>query len=294
MKHHPIAIVCADLHLSHTPPLARAREPNWYVAMARSLERLRLLAAQYLVPVICAGDLFDRWNSPPELINFAIRHLQGRPMAAIPGQHDMPYHSTERLGMSAYETLELAGVIRTLPPYQKAGRGIHIYAFPFGAPITPPTSAGVNIAVVHGYYWVPGRSFSENAPGRIANQFDGYTTVILGDNHMAWNATTTGNTFIFNCGCFMRRYADQVGHRPRVGVLYSDGSVASEYLATEGEQFDPHVRQEEENLVDPEKLLASLRNLKDSSINFTEMLRREAEAVEGDVKRLLLTALEKR
>ena len=30
------------------------------------------------VPVICAGDIFDRWNAPAELINFALAYLRGR------------------------------------------------------------------------------------------------------------------------------------------------------------------------------------------------------------------------
>ena len=99
-----IAIVCSDIHLSHKPPLARSGEPDWYVAMARPLNELRGLHSDYGVPVVIAGDIFDRWNSPPELIRFALDNL---PKGAwvIPGQHDLPYHDYGALNRSALGVL---------------------------------------------------------------------------------------------------------------------------------------------------------------------------------------------
>lgn len=97
-----IAVLCSDIHLCHTCPPARSNEPNWYDAMARTLDELAGIASHYYVPILCAGDVFDRWNSPPELINFAIKHLP--PMHCIPGQHDLPNHSLEDIRRSAYST----------------------------------------------------------------------------------------------------------------------------------------------------------------------------------------------
>ena len=54
--------------------------------MQRSLEQIRDLQKEFDCPVICAGDIFDKWNSPPELINFAYDNLPE--IYAIPGQHD--------------------------------------------------------------------------------------------------------------------------------------------------------------------------------------------------------------
>src|SRR4051812_12555947 len=64
---------CSDIHLSHKPPIARSAEPCWYSAMQRQLDELRSVALELDVPIFVAGDIFDRWNPPPELINFAIR-----------------------------------------------------------------------------------------------------------------------------------------------------------------------------------------------------------------------------
>src|SRR5690606_2165772 len=53
------ALLVADIHLSHRPPIARAAEPDWYAAMERQLFQLRYLSDHYRAPVICAGDVFD-------------------------------------------------------------------------------------------------------------------------------------------------------------------------------------------------------------------------------------------
>ena len=98
-----IAIFAADLHLSLKAPIWRSTEQDWFEAMLRPLVELRTLATLHNCPIVYAGDIFDKWNSPPELINFAIEHLpKGH---AIPGQHDLPLHNYEDIRKSAYWTL---------------------------------------------------------------------------------------------------------------------------------------------------------------------------------------------
>jgi len=129
-----IAILCSDIHLCHTPPVARSAEPDWYVAMERQLDELRAVAEQHGAPIVCAGDIFDRWNSPPELINFAI---QSSPkMHSIPGQHDLPHHRYEDMQRSAYWTLVAAGVLTDLGTVPKVvSNWLAVHPFPWGFPI---------------------------------------------------------------------------------------------------------------------------------------------------------------
>ena len=101
---NPIAILVSDIHLSHHAPRYRRAEPDWYEAMARHLRSLKRWQEELAVPVICAGDVFHHWNSPPKLINFAIEMLP-RQFISIPGQHDLPHHRLEAVKDSAYWTL---------------------------------------------------------------------------------------------------------------------------------------------------------------------------------------------
>jgi len=244
-----IAVLCSDLHLSHKPPVARSAEENWYGAMKRYLKQLDRLAGPDMLlpqkPVIVAGDVFDRWNPPPELINFAIRHMPK--VYAVPGQHDLPNHRYEDIRKSGYWTLVEAQVITNLPPdvpVDVPGRTpIRLQGFPWGFPPCPledPCDIAVEVAVVHDYLWMKGAGY-DGAPDdkRLKNrkgQFAGYDVAVVGDNHVPFDVTASGCRVI-NCGGFMRRKADERKHKPSVGLLYADGSVKRHYLETDEDKW---------------------------------------------------------
>src|SRR5574340_1610341 len=75
-----VAILCSDIHLSHRPPLARACEDDWYGVQAGYLQQVFTLAGDVGkprgmrgVPIVIAGDIFDKPQPPVELVNFALR-----------------------------------------------------------------------------------------------------------------------------------------------------------------------------------------------------------------------------
>jgi hypothetical protein len=122
LKAEPIAVLCSDIHLSLKQPPCRA--DDWLSVQKGYLVQLKSLAcaAKELwlgnrnttgrpIPILCAGDIFDKWNSPPELIRFALEHLPDG-MICVPGQHDLPNHSFEEIHRSAYGVLREAGKIR--------------------------------------------------------------------------------------------------------------------------------------------------------------------------------------
>src|SRR5262245_60331644 len=98
----PVAIVASDLHLSHKAPSARA-EKDWYEVMTEHLTELNQLKYKLKVTVLYAGDIFDTWDSPAELINFALLYLPRG--YAIAGQHDLPHHQMSSIEKSALFTL---------------------------------------------------------------------------------------------------------------------------------------------------------------------------------------------
>ncbi len=112
-----IAILTSDWHLSHKPPIARVEEPDWYAAMERTVTQVVELQNKYDCPLVIAGDLFDKWNPPPQLINFALDELGSLTMraVAVPGQHDLPFHSYDHVESSAYWALELGKRIVNVP-----------------------------------------------------------------------------------------------------------------------------------------------------------------------------------
>ena len=113
-KPHRIAILCSDLHLSLQRPACRA-DDDWMGVQAGYLNQLKQLAVDSnysfgTLPIAFAGDLFDKWNVQPELINFALEHLPDG-MICVPGQHDLPNHRLDQVHRSGYGVLVAAGKI---------------------------------------------------------------------------------------------------------------------------------------------------------------------------------------
>lgn len=298
-----IAVFCSDIHLSHKPPIARSAEPDWYEAMARPLRELRDVAKQYDVPIICAGDIFDRWNSPPQLINFAIEQLPF--MYVIPGQHDLPNHSYDEIRRSAYWTLKEAGRIQNLIPYsttkhefviEKHGLALHSFPWEFEViPYEPDRSRSFlhHIAVVHEYLWTEQFCYP-NAPKeqRLSakkKQLKGYDAIVVGDNHIHW---IRGN--VCNCGTLMRRKSDEINHRPSIGLLKEDYSIEQYFLDTSKDKFLEIEELLEVETTDLSEFIDELRTLGPDSLDFRTAVERHLIGAETgkEIAREILSVLD--
>lgn len=305
-KPYPIAILCDDLHFSHDVPLARAEtRTEWYACMAGYCKQLTSIAGpdprirffhspRPRVPIICAGDVLHKWDSPPELVNFLIKHM---PMIySVAGNHDLPFHSLENIRRSAYWTLVEADKIRHLDFYKEVRyeNEMQICGFSCGQEIRPPLgNIGIWIAVIHDYIWWTPKDAYKGAPREKQLRFQlerlkGYDVALFGDNHSAicYNADKEepkGNSTVFNAGTFMRRRSDERSHEPHVGILYSDGSIKRKYLDTSKDKWREEVYIIEENLAElqPNEVAETLRSLSDVGSNFSEAIRRAASLTDS-------------
>lgn len=291
-----IAIFCSDIHLCHKAPVFRSDEPDWYEAMRRPIRELRALAKKLDVPVICAGDIFDRWNVPPELINFALQELPD--IYAVPGQHDLPNHSYEDIERSAYWTLVEAGVIKHLEhgtPVRYA-RDLELYGFPYGFTPEPcfSESSAFKVAVIHQYCWI-GKYKYPTAPDEcnLRNyKLGGYDAVAIGDNHMSWVENN-----VCNCGGLMRRTSADLDRKPMVGVLMDDGSIKKHLIDTSDDIYsiDSDNKIEETGRIDLGEFTDGLLGLRDSQdLDFAEVLKRycKKNKVRAVVSKLIREAVE--
>lgn len=308
MKPTVLAILCSDIHLSAKPPIARAGEPDWFKAMARPLRELRELGAKHEAPILCAGDIFHKWNSPPELISFAIEHLPK--MYAIPGQHDLPLHSLEDIRKSAYWTVVKAGVVKNLPMgtdgtlvNTPAGHGlIRAFAFPWGVDIHPlrVRREEVNIALIHRYVW----SDSLNSyPGAPAEQrlrtyrptLRGYDIAAFGDNHKPFMGYC-GECRVVNHGGLMRRNSDEIEHRPAVYLVMSDMSVFKHYLDCSKDVIDegPSIELLEAEEFKAEAFIKELTEMDGASVDYPDAVKHylKTRQVSKGATQLILQSIE--
>jgi len=310
MMPEKIAILVSDLHLSHNPPIARCGESDWYEAMARPLRELRDLAGD--LPVLHGGDLFDKWKSPPKLINFAMREL---PISfwSVMGQHDMPYHNWEERKSSAFWTLVESDRLGLLDGMEKDGgigwlsTKLAYTGFQWGEELLPlPKNErteldGVKVAVAHKYCWYRDSkeesvAVEENHVGLHLKSLFGYDVVLFGDNHKGFLYEQT-DVSVFNAGTFMRRRSDEVDCRPMVGILHEDGSVKIHHLDTSKDVLDADgtVERAEKMLsICIDSFVEELREMQDFGFCFERAIEcvLEKNGTDRSVRRVVLESME--
>lgn len=276
-KESVLAILVSDIHLSMKKPSSRVERTDWFDTMAYYCRQLKRLSLRYSAPVVCGGDVFDRWDSPPELINFALDNLPS--MYAVPGQHDLPAHSYEDMDKSAYGTLVKAGKIVDLPPGQdvRVGtRGLVLTGFPWKhkpGPVECPLD-GIRLAVAHQYIWIKGASFpgapTKSRVGTLKHDLAQYNAALFGDNHKGFTVYV-GKCHVHNNGGFIRRKIDEVDYRPVVGVLLIDGTVKRIRLKTDIDEFSDR-EETKETEFDTTAFIQSLKQAGGSDVDFREVV----------------------
>jgi len=282
--------------------------------MARPLKEIREI--QFLnndCPVLCAGDIFHRWNSPPELINFAIENLPDN-FYAIPGQHDLPLHNYDDIKRSAYWTLVKSGNINYMHPDTPTKteddtkkQSMISFGYPYGHKIKSVkhrTDDYILIALIHEYCWIKGTSYP-NAPKEnmlrlqgkniINNRHLGYDVIVYGDNHIDFS-TKIGKTEIWNCGSLMRRNADQLEYAPKVGLLLADGSITPHYLDTSQDKYLDLQSASSGNVndLDMKAFIVELEKLGDTKLDFTEAMKQylQKNKIAKPVQNIIMKGME--
>lgn len=298
-----IAILCSDFHLSSKPPIARAEEPDWFEAMARPLNEINQLKKKHDATVLFAGDLFDRWNTNAEVINFALRTLPE--MFAIPGQHDLPFHNYDLIHKSAYWTMVQADKIQNIDPgtiVNWLGDKLVVYGYSWGVPIDSPTNISddeIKVALSHSYIWVEGKTYP-GAPkeARMSSKrkdLAGYDVAVFGDNHKGF-LTHCGATTVFNCGGLMRRKSDEIEYTPQVGLLHQSGKVTIHELDTSQDIITKTTEKEPtDEDMELQEFLEQLTGLENSCLDFREAVEQalDQKKLSKAVTRIVLEAMEK-
>jgi hypothetical protein len=294
-RRDPIAVVCSDLHLSLIKPVCRA-DKDWMEVQARYLKQLKEVAGE--LPIICAGDIFDRWNPSPELINFALRELPDG-MLCVPGQHDLPFHQIDQMARSGYGVLAFTGKIQDLTKGPVSLKGAVVWGFGWEEEIKPPIkNNALKIAAIHRYCWMTGSSYP-GAPdtGHVnayKKKIQGYDVAVFGDNHAGFVKQISALTTVINCGGFIRRKSDEIDYRPMIGVVYSDGSVSRHRLDTAGDLFHEIPEDRKEVPFDMKNFIDGLEGLGEHGLDFKEAVTRHlnSEEVDSEVRQIIMKALE--
>ena len=290
-----LAVVCADIHLAHKKPSARSSEPDWYTAQGRMLDQLRSIAEQEQAPILCAGDVFHRFNPPPALINFAIERLP--PMYAVPGQHDQQHHR-KSLEPTAFLTLVKTGVIKPINELVSLDRLV-VHGWGWGESVQPVErnqwdEHSLHLALIHQYCATaatahPGAS-KASRPSAMRAMLRGYDFAVFGDNHIPFE-TKVMDCQVYNCGCFLRRSKNERVNHTSVGVIKEDGTIERRELDCSQDLWADDELDDTPSL-DFSGFVTELDSISRESLDYTHALRRAAENEAQRVRTVLLQTLE--
>lgn len=323
----PIAILLSDLHFTLIPPPARQGEKNWLKVQSNYLAEVTITIKYNpsIKYVFIAGDLFNSWNVPHELVNWLMDELLVMQnlytkvkIFAIPGQHDLPYHNINKMNQSAFQTLLNSGVIQdniicrngTLNrivnlPELKVGFA------PWGMRL-PDLDTDSNdgftgnkphLAVIHKYCWqgdncYPGAKMEEHVDSHRESLIkNGYNCAVIGDNHKGF--LSAEKPYVLNCGTFMRRKTDEIKYKPMFGILYDDTTIKTKHLDISKDIIRGKLDTPEEELNeileagDTQEVIDALLKGQDSNINYQEMVYRTVKGLKDrGVSKALIQVLE--
>lgn len=294
----PIAIAISDLHLSLLRPACRA-DKDWMETQASYLAQVNQIVN---LPILCAGDIFDRWNAPPELINFALKHLPND-MLCVPGQHDLPNHRMDQVHRSGYGVLVEARKIRDISG-QVTGNlgGFQVHGFGWGQPLPKGTTERGNqtslkkVALIHQYCWTERRCYPGAPPESNVSAFKkklaGFDVAVFGDNHINFTAKV-GDCVVLNTGGFIRRKSDEIKRAPTVGIIYDNGTVELKKLNTSVDAFQDKPEDRPEVPLDLKSFMEGLEGLGEHGLNFTEAVENylRGDDIEPQTKKIILEVL---
>jgi len=291
-----VLIAVSDIHLSLRPPVARSEEEDWLDAQLRPWRKLVALKRRHPgSQIVVAGDLFDRWNPPLELVNWAMDFLPS--ILAIPGNHDLPSHRLKGEHRSGYGSLVRAGKIEHLDGPRFLSDYALLAGFPFGK--EPELRGGfrglqgLKVAVIHEYLWTKGTGYKgapdEQKLSKNMGRFSDFDVVLVGDNHHHF-IHSEGGTTVVNCGTLTRRKANEADYSPTATLVYASGKVRPVKL-------DPDYREvlsvlEEEEIIEFSGLddfVGDLLELSSDSLDFREALLQALDQIKaGDLVRSLV------
>ena len=316
-----ILVAAGDLHLSHTSPAIRSQEPDWYAAMGRVVDELVSICEEYSCPLVLPGDIFDRWNSTAELINWAIEKFSRFPRGVytVAGQHDLPYHGFSAVRRSAYWTLVKAGVVKHLSSKEpevltSTGVSVGLFGYSWGESgrifeeEINRKCCDLAVAVMHEFVWVEGKGYPGCEDSGLYSNWTSklktegpFCMGIFGDNHKGFTVgdkiDTDRDPVIVNCGTVMIRRTDDLDHHPFVVVLKRDLSLEVRLLDTSKDVYCEtlsSLADAEGGCVDVTGLVEELRSLGPDSLDFREMVRTyiRDNNVDQEVARAVVDILE--
>lgn len=250
-------ILCADLHLRPDRPRCR-KDEDWVDTQLLQLNYIANTARLHKLPVVVCGDIFHKSQVPDYIKTMFLRAFDGVNIHILAGQHDLPYHSWDRVDSSSFGILwQMRGVIN-INSILSLGSYAH-----FGQEIERNKNS--NCLFIHELVFNSLKDIPPNVRAATARNlveiYPGYKYIFCGDNHHGFITEVKGTTIIM-AGCMNRQATNFRDYEPKIWIIDTEkNTIENEFIP------DPL-----ENLVDDE-VLKEYDNRKERIGAFVEQVK---------------------
>lgn len=271
-------LFCTDLHLREDKPICRL-DQDWIDTQKKQIEFISQTAsAEQVDAVLIGGDLFHRSQVPDFIKNMVISVFSEIPAAiyAIAGQHDLPYHSFDRINQSSFGVLRNTKVI--LDPsfcsFAHYGQG---------------KNGTSDMVVIHESIFPSYKDVPPGMKAKVASEiFEEYSEkwILSGDIHHGFHIKLKDRHLIMG-GCMNRQASDMIDYEPVVWIIdTSTDEVRSIPIPDDVNMVtDNHIQEREER---EDRIAAFIKLVKDSKSvsldfdkNVEEAIRMTPEMAKG-------------
>jgi len=179
------------------------------------------------------------------------------------GQHDLRYHSSDKLNTPT-AILEAAGVVSILSEIPAIVEGnIHLYGSSWGEETVSPEKGKINILAIHSMIleseklWPGQEDFDKGKHFLKKFPFD---YIISGDNHKSFYIED-GDKLLINPGSMLRSNVTQKDHKPCCWILNTKTGEAEQVeipIKSNVLSFESHEKEKKQN----ENLAKFIENIK--------------------------------
>ena len=263
-----IIMALGDLHITDRQP--KGRRDVYFETVCKKLEFIKTTAKkEHAEIIIQPGDLFDSFKESDFLKQEIIRILSTWKqdlevdVFTVFGQHDLRYHSTNRLNtptaiLKASNSIKLLNRPRVIKyDSDKSSTNITLYGFSWGDEEIPKLvdEKGTHILVIHSMIieseklWPQQEEYSR---GSLLLKRFGFDYIISGDNHKSFYVKGKEKMLI-NCGSLMRKNVDQKDHKPCLWIIDTEerGKEKQIFIPIEPSEkvlsFEEYENKKEEN-----------------------------------------------
>ena len=281
-------ILCADLHLRADRPRCR-KDEDWMQTQKKQLEFIAHKARTEQCPILIAGDIFHTPQVPDILKTIFIEVFKNIDVCAIAGQHDLYYHSWNKVNHSSFGVLWSSQNL-FIPSVQ------HFDYAHYGEEIVKNDS---NILVIHDLIFESEKQIPPNVKAKTAkevlNSNKSYKWILCGDNHRFFHFEENGRHVIM-AGCMNRQAADTKDYAPCIWLIDTDTDVVTQIPIPDDVEMveDEYIKEAHEREDRIASFIETIKGTKKISLDYMENVKSAMTSNNFSIKeeRLILELLE--